>query len=192
MKKLLICFYGLLFLAAAAGTSVAVPFQVTGSALAVNWSSGGGWVNYTPYAMSDPIDLGDGESTDFTFGRISFPLAWGEGTADLTINFSMPLFDNGSVTDLANFRVRSGFFFSGGNLTFGGPESFNYTHKDSPGGVMTLALFDVSGIQRGHAVDVIGRITNSTSPIPEPATMFLMGAGLLGLAAVGRKKIRAS
>jgi hypothetical protein len=131
MKKILVCFYALLFLSVVAGTSLAVPFKFTGSALDVK----------------DP------------------------------------------VTDSATFGVKSLGFFSGDNLSFVGPNSFAYTYNDLPG-VMTLALFDISGIQWGHSVNIKGRKSNSYSAITEPATMFLMGGGLLGLALVSRRKLR--
>jgi hypothetical protein len=41
-------------------------------------------------------------------------------------------------------------------------------------------LFSVSEIQAYGS--------SSTDPVPEPATMFLLGSGLIGLAGYGRKK----
>ena len=38
-----------------------------------------------------------------------------------------------------------------------------------------------------QSVDVVGS-TGSTNPNPEPATMFLFGSGLIGLAGLGRRK----
>ncbi|MBN1843577.1 MAG: PEP-CTERM sorting domain-containing protein [Deltaproteobacteria bacterium] len=35
------------------------------------------------------------------------------------------------------------------------------------------------------SVNVFGKV----APVPEPATMFLFGAGLIGLGALGRKKM---
>ena len=105
MKKFLVGFYALLFLSVVAGTSLAVPFKVTGSALDVQWSPGDGLVGYTPYPVSNPIDLGAGRPTVPVFREISFPWAWGESAADLKIDLTVPPFKH-PVTDLVPPKLK--------------------------------------------------------------------------------------
>ena len=56
------------------------------------------------------------------------------------------------------------------------------------------AVFDLDGTYEGKAILNIGAFSHYAeiggTPVPEPSTIFLLGLGLVGLAGIGRKKIK--
>jgi hypothetical protein len=191
-KSLTILCVVLLFCITGVSIAGATPFEISGGSLLVDWDWGSGSVSYIP--TSTALELNPGDSASVTYGRLYVPFAAGWGTATFTVNFSRPV-PLEPVSDDAAFSVLALWLFSAGSLDFGDPTTFGYSYDGSSGGLMTLAFNDVRGIQLGTWVDITGTIKNtqdpgSLTPVPEPASMLLFGAGLVVWATMGRKKLR--
>lgn len=75
------------------------------------------------------------------------------------------------------------------NVTFGGPQVFTFNDGTNVGS-FTLTVPNIF-IQSGNTADLTAGVTGaqSTPVVPEPASMLLLGTGLLGCATRLRKRI---
>ena len=149
--------------------------------------SGVGSLDYSFEALESSFDLNEGEtSSTLDFFNLTFnSFFWGAGTATANIDLMLPatlgLEDQGSFIGIA------GRFFQAGLISWGAPVIFSY----GDGGSLTLDLDDLVGIHWGSPLTITGRITNNqdSAPVPEPASMLLLGFGLIGLVGFGRSRL---
>lgn len=184
MKKLLVTAFALFFCLGMVEIAGATPFEIGPNG---SFGLGGlGAFDYSFTALSSSFDLDEGETSPslnlFTITFHSF--SFGAGTATTSIGLLLPTLTE--LNDQGSFLGIGGRFFQAGFLAWGAPLIFGYGN----GGSLTLDLNDLLGIHSGSSLTISGRITNNhdSAPIPEPATIFLLGTGLIGLAAGFRRK----
>ena len=143
------------------------------------------------------LELGDGfpGGSDLTKDNLGLP----------TIERSFDLSENPvTVGQFSFFITATGVDFSGNTLTFNGMTFSQLTNgtrtyvgdNSSLNQFGNTALISLAGGSSNYEDFSITRFelsyessgAYSSSPVPEPATMFLFGVGLLGVAGVSRRK----
>ncbi|MGV7224398.1 MAG: PEP-CTERM sorting domain-containing protein [Nitrospinales bacterium] len=196
MKKLMILASVFLLACFISGSASAVNFSVDAgnSSLVLSnvnegdWFLGGSNISAALSTYSNPYTVPDGSAYSFEFGTITlagFGLG-ALGSADIQGTLALITGDAPYVNSGDGWWLTViGGVIDAGGLWWG----------DNPG-IITLAngnWFDVRFEDIGFGVsicestyDVMATVTGHS--VPEPENMMLLGAGLIGLAVIGRKK----
>jgi hypothetical protein len=129
-----------------------------------------------------------------TFSLSTAPLQAVAGNFTLNVTFTVPSGIAGgqgtSYTATITGSVSPNVGQGGVDVVFNNP-SQTFTFNDGVNsGSFTLTVANVF-VQSGQTANLTAGIRGSQSPIPEPATMFLLGTGLAGVAAKVRKRRKA-
>ncbi|RJQ55610.1 MAG: PEP-CTERM sorting domain-containing protein [Nitrospiraceae bacterium] len=149
--------------------------NLTGTEFVSTWS-----FNLNP--ALNPVSLNFAYSSGEMFSSLTQGVncckADGDGFFDISFNFNNGAFTSGetSVFNITGIPTLTALDFDFLSLGSG----------NSPDGLKTAAHVQSIGVDGNDS----GWITGETTVVPEPGTVFLLGAGLVGLGLYGRKRFR--
>jgi len=209
MKKFLVFLCAMLLIFGVARIATATPFTFLTGESSIDTSGTEDvlemWATVYSTANNLEFTLAQGMSTTFKFAQIGtheeVVLAEDENPGEITAHliFDIPALEatiGGTSFGVIEFGCTFDYW-QGWTLTWEPEKTYSFGN----GGEFTVDLTDASFLignsfgpdgEFGDAyADVFAtiRLDQAPSPTPEPATMLLFGAGLIGMTVLGRKKL---